>query len=381
MALPYRKSLAYRSSTRYGGASSASGLPYRKAYSYRSSKPYGGRPQVLTEPWGLDRWLQQTLHPWLASRFDGQTHEVAGQARLFPLASFSFDRSDIPQPLSPHSVSIRWISETEGSREYRAASGGEMFLGVRWTVVVQAFPSAGPGGNAAYLCRLTADLLRAMLLDPVVASELEREGITNLGGTVPRLLDDEMSHARIFTVTGQVNRTVAQATVSVADVPVVGIQAGQGLETVWHGWLTSWFDGAEHAFGQGTFLFPAVHLGVGRHDLPQPLATPAIAIAVRSDPVRRPEVRLDGDGSRWVRDRMATTLTIRAGGFEPRRAAYESRRVADLLHALLLDRGATAALARGGVFDLEVQKPDVLPDPNLVSRSLRVLHAVDFDTA
>lgn len=347
---------------------------YRAVSVYR--KPYtmqGVSPAAPSEVFLVDSASQAALRDWLVSWFDGQMHSVAGFTVQLPEAHVAFDRGDLPQPL--RGVGITVVSETDAAQSYLEDTGATHFTGARWTVYVRASGGADESGNAEYRCRLAADALRTLLQDPAASLPLARAGITAVRCQPPRVLGSADYHVRMIPFRATVRHSEEwQARADTGTSHEAGPMRSQDTENLWHEWLSAYFDGAPHALQNASVIFPRAVIGAGRQDLPQPLATPPLAIVARVEALGPAEVHLHENSGTRISDRLETRFIIRGAGPDSKLARFNARRAGDLLYALLSDGPATAALARRGIHHLAPTKPETLPDSDFATREVRVAH-------
>jgi hypothetical protein len=144
---------------------------------------------------------------WLADYFDGQPHDVGGNAAVpFPRALIQFGQAPMKQPLNPAAqgskpkaqspqagIAMVWGAPVSTSRKWETVGGAAQLMiykKVRWNFWVRAEMQASDTGSARKLCRQAAELLNALLMNPATTRDLGQCGIHHLRPGEPEPIAD-----------------------------------------------------------------------------------------------------------------------------------------------------------------------------------------------
>jgi hypothetical protein len=129
----------------------------------------------------LQRGVKLLLQEWLASYFDGQTHDVGLEEDVpFPLVPIAFDQSKADQPLN--GTEIRVILRAGRVQKYAAAAGQQAWADSAIQFDVRGQKLGGGAGDSNLLVDQTVDLLMAILNNPAERRALAQKGIHRLRG-------------------------------------------------------------------------------------------------------------------------------------------------------------------------------------------------------
>lgn len=150
-------------------------------------------------------WLE-----FLGGYFDGGVHDVRGSGLAFPAAKIGFDVADLNGPLD--GVALVIVNETGRSQQYLNSGpdhqGKMVHDPVTWCFYIKAKAAQGGAGNSNYLCRQTADLLHAVLVDQGLTQPLSQKGLQNLECRKPQVVVSEDFFVRLMRVNGQLHYEV-----------------------------------------------------------------------------------------------------------------------------------------------------------------------------
>jgi hypothetical protein len=164
--------------------------------------------------------------------------------------------------------------------------------------------------------------------------------------------------------------------------PVKAIALSASSSALWNEYLSGYFNGQLHSLhnGAGEATFPNVKLAFNQVTMPQPLDGAHINI-ITMDPGKLEGKQIGGTWTGWQRVmlafhvRAAVTSKPQPDG---KNAEYLAQEAADLLYALLTDRGASGVLQNKGFRLIRPWGPRPVPNTEYRLRIIQCSVRYDF---